>query len=87
MACCFEVQQDVADICIKEFGEDTVKKTATGYLADMQTAVIEQLMQAGIRRSNIACANMCTYCRKDLFYSHRRDHGNTGAMGSFFTIS
>jgi YfiH family protein len=32
----------------------------------------QQLIQAGLARQNIEAAGMCTKCRSDLFYSHRR---------------
>ncbi len=36
------------------------------------------LLRAGIK--NIEISGLCTSCRKDLFYSYRRDKGKTGRM-------
>lgn len=38
-----------------------------------------QLAQAGVRQ--IEVAGVCTSCRRDLFFSHRGDHGRTGRFG------
>lgn len=39
-----------------------------------------QLAQAGIRQ--IEVAGVCTSCRRDLYFSHRGDHGRTGRFGA-----
>ena len=39
-----------------------------------------QLAQAGVRQ--IEVAGVCTSCRRDLFFSHRGDHGRTGRFGA-----
>lgn len=33
----------------------------------------QQLIQAGLSRQNVETAGICTKCRKDLFYSYRRE--------------
>lgn len=54
---------------------------------DLAKAVTTQLLAAGVPTSQIDCANLCTYERDDLFFSHRRDvthHGqsDTGRMAA-----
>lgn len=39
-----------------------------------------QLAQAGVRQ--IEVVGVCTSCRRDLFFSHRGDHGRTGRFGA-----
>ena len=39
-----------------------------------------QLARAGVRQ--IEVAGVCTSCRRDLFFSHRGDHGRTGRFGA-----
>ena len=39
-----------------------------------------QLAQAGVRQIEVAC--VCTSCRRDLYFSHRGDHGRTGRFGA-----
>jgi YfiH family protein len=39
-----------------------------------------QLMDAGVRDKNISASGLCTVCRNDLLFSHRREQGRTGRM-------
>jgi len=39
-----------------------------------------QLLDAGVRAAHIAASGLCTACRVDLLFSHRREHGRTGRM-------
>jgi len=84
--CCFEVQQDVSSLFEKEFGRETVRDKNGKQFVDLQLAVLMQLDEAGIPAENITVADICTYCEEEWFYSHRRDKGNTGAMGSFICL-
>ena len=45
-----------------------------------------QLLQIGLSDFNIEMDSWCTCCRDDLFYSYRRDLGNTGRMIGFASI-
>jgi YfiH family protein len=82
----FQVRDDVAAPFLEKFGPDVVRRRESGTYVDLQKAVLMQLEEAGVPEGNITCANLCTYTRADLFYSHRRDNGRTGAMGSFISI-
>jgi YfiH family protein len=86
MDCCFEVREDVAGVFRNAFGGDVIKQRDGALFVSLQNAVMTQLREAGIPPENITCANLCTSCRDDLFFSHRRDRGMTGAMGSFITV-
>jgi len=41
-----------------------------------------QLLQAGLRAAHVDVAEVCTVCRRDLFYSHRGDKGRTGRFAA-----
>ena len=41
------------------------------------------MIRSGIMPSSIAFSSFCTGCRRDLFFSHRREGGRTGRMASF----
>lgn len=41
----------------------------------------------GIKKENLYISQLCTFNRKKLFYSHRRDSGKTGRMAAFLTSS
>lgn len=45
-----------------------------------------QLIDAGLRHKNIACAHLCTRCRTDLFYSYR-GKGTTGRFGTVVMLN
>lgn len=45
------------------------------------------LLQAGIRVENITMSGLCTACRGDLFFSHRKQGGLTGRMASLIMLT
>lgn len=53
------------------------------YLLDLKKLNEEILLQSGILRHNIEVTNYCTFRDKEMFFSHRRDHGKTGRMLGF----
>ncbi len=82
----FEVQEDVARPFCEKFGENTATKRDGKLYVNLQRAILKQLEGEGLAPQNITCADLCTYDCAELFFSHRRDHGNTGAMGSFINL-
>ena len=78
--CCFEVGTEVFDAFTGAFGKDACVKDGGRMFADMEFSIIRQMEEAGMPAENITVSDLCTYCNEDLFYSHRRDHGMTGAM-------
>lgn len=86
-SCCFEVGQEVADVFRSEFGPEVVEREeGEKAFVSLERALLLQLAEAGLQPEQITADASCTHCRPDLFYSHRRDHGLTGAMGAFFAI-
>jgi YfiH family protein len=47
---------------------------------DLVAANRWQLMDAGVREKNISASDLCTACRTDILFSHRREQGRTGRM-------
>ena len=45
-----------------------------------------QLLAAGLDPANVATAGICTACRTDLFYSHRREGEPTGRFGAAISL-
>lgn len=82
-ACHFEVGDEVAEVFRDEFGDWTLVKKEK-YHVDMQKAVLSQLADEGIK--NITCADMCTYCHGDLFFSHRLTNGRRGVCAAIMEI-
>jgi len=78
-ACCFEVSSEVAGRFPAEFvrrGPRPVDRPRV----DLSGVLHAQLVGAGLERERITKTGLCTACRADLFYSHRRDRGQTGRM-------
>ncbi len=82
--CCYEIGQDV---------EFEVKKNFTNFDElltenfvtkkkhfNLWKANFASLLEKGILEKNIETAEMCTLCRKDLFFSSRSNEGKTGRI-------
>ena len=47
---------------------------------DLVDANRRQLLDAGVPAKNISASDLCTSCRTDILFSHRKERGNTGRM-------
>jgi len=80
---CYEVGDDVAI----HFSENAKSSGTNGKTCiDLWKENENQLLQAGVLKSNISISGQCTYSNPDLFYSARRDGIKTGRMASFISI-
>ena len=68
--CCYEVGDEVTAAFAGTRG------VVTGRMLDLRAACESKLRAAGVGR--IEHVDLCTSCREDLFFSHRRDGGVTG---------
>ena len=82
----FEVGDEVAEIFIQNFGEDTAVKYGKKYHVDMQLAIIRQLTAEGVPVSNIDNSGICTYCNSELLFSHRKTQGRRGNFGAVIAL-
>lgn len=73
--CCYEVGTEIADAYRHRFGPDAV----IGRNLDLWTAAERALREAGVE--SVDRLDLCTACRADRFFSHRRDGGRTGRQG------
>src|SRR4029079_2228872 len=73
--CCYEVRDDVADPFRARFGAGIVRD---GKL-DLWRSAEVALREAGVSR--VDRFDLCTACRGDLFFSHRRDGKPRGVQG------
>jgi hypothetical protein len=55
-------------------------------LLDLRKANRAQLLDAGLCGQNIAVSDLCTACRRDLFFSYRKEAGMTGRLLSVIGI-
>ena len=87
--CCYEVDEPViaalgnwrgaVDICRPSRHRDR-------RMLDLPRLNQEQLIRAGLTAGQIARIDLCTACREDLFFSHRRDQGKTGRQVHFIML-
>ena len=68
--CCYEVGDEV----LAAFAD--VEGAADGRMLDLRAVAAAHLEAAGVEV--VEHVDMCTACRPDLFFSHRRDAGVTG---------
>lgn len=68
--CCYEVGDEVRD----RFRD--VDGASRGRMLDLKAVARARLRSAGV--ADIEDVGLCTSCRPDLFFSHRRDGGVTG---------
>ena len=73
--CCYEVGEEV----LARFAD--LDGVADGRMLDLRMVVRRKLEAGGV--SKIEDVDLCTSCRPDLFFSHRRDKGVTGRQGGF----
>lgn len=68
--CCYEVGAEV----LAAFAD--VEGAATGRMLDLRRVAEARLRAGGV--ADVRHVDLCTSCRDDLFFSHRRDGGVTG---------
>ena len=57
----------------------------TGRTLDLWTAAERALRAAGV--DSVERVDLCTACRPELFFSHRRDAGLTGRQGVLAAVA
>ena len=73
--CCYEVGDDVADLFRARFGAGVLR----GRNLDLWTSAELALREAGV--ADVERFDLCTACRPDLFFSHRRTGKPRGVQG------
>jgi YfiH family protein len=85
--CCFEVGDDLAERFTSDerFGAEVLfRHGASGKpTVDLFHSNRLLLNRAGLRAEHIELLERCTSCERDLFFSHRRDAGQTGRHLAF----
>jgi YfiH family protein len=70
--CCYEVSRELADEFADRFGPEVV----SGRYLSLPDAIGRNLEEAGVEE--VHDLGLCTGCRPDLFYSHRKQGPETG---------
>lgn len=89
--CCLEVDDDVTAQVAARFPlwqESVIRPLNKGGKStiDLWELNCLQLERAGVPRRNVAMSRLCTACRKDLFYSFRRDRRDTGRLAMLASL-
>ncbi|UTR09161.1 peptidoglycan editing factor PgeF [Evansella sp. LMS18] len=86
-SCCYVVDDYVigyVDKALHTNSSKPYKQISDGqYSLDLKELNKKLLLQAGVKEENIKVSGLCTSCNEELFFSHRRDMGQTGRMLSF----
>jgi len=88
--CCYEVDAPVRsafrkagaawDLYTRESGEGK-------WQLDLAAANRQQLIDAGVASGRIESEGLCVSCNQELFFSYRRDEGDTGRQVGFIMLS
>lgn len=80
--CCYPVGEDVAREVETRLGPQAVVRTQGQSQEqprlDLWSGACLALEEAGLEKSRVVNPRLCTACRTDLFYSHRREGPRTG---------
>jgi polyphenol oxidase len=86
-ACCYEIQEDVllafrANPLVRETAVIVDRviegETEPRFYLDVRASTYNQALAAGVLPEHLDDAGICTGCRTDLFYSHRREPWPSG---------
>lgn len=82
---CFAVGDEVVSTFLQRFCDlpgvaRLVGRGVAGGRIDLPGVVRAQLLRRGVPAGRVAASGLCTSCRADLFFSHRRDRGRTGRI-------
>jgi len=77
--CCYEVGEEV----LAEFSD--LSGVANGRMLSLQLVAQQKLLANGVTK--IDSFPLCTSCRPDLFFSHRRDGGVTGRQAGLVWLT
>ena len=89
-ACCYEVDAPVRDAFQKAGGawELFAKEQGAGkWLLDLGAANRRLLLDAGLKAAQIENEELCVCCSQELFFSYRRDGGDTGRQVGFIMLA
>lgn len=88
---CYEVSEDVIDkfrevFDSKHWDDLFYQKENKKYQLNLWKANEIILLEAGVRKDNIAVTNVCTNCNLDVLFSHRASKGQRGGLAAFMTL-
>lgn len=87
--CCYEVDNRVIEPMANIFGRHVFTPRVhrpQHALLSLQDAIRQDALKVGILPRNIEDTGICTSCRSDEVFSHRKDGGRTGRLVGILTL-
>ena len=88
--CCFETDGDVPAAMEAALGDDAapyIERRGAKYHVDLAGLNRQWLLHAGLLPEQIETAGLCTGCRPDLFWSHRKMGNARGAQVALIALT
>ncbi len=90
-SCCYSIKEEnkIDDYWLNEdkYNDELISlQNKSGWSLDLKKANHLQLIKAGLQEKNIFISEICTADHPELFFSYRRDKGNTGRMAAIFML-
>ncbi|MEI6306356.1 MAG: peptidoglycan editing factor PgeF, partial [Deltaproteobacteria bacterium] len=88
--CCYEVDAPVRqafvqnDILWEQFSEQCGEGK---WRLSISAVNMDMLVAAGLPASSVQMSDLCVCCHRELFFSHRRDNGETGRQMGFIMLN
>ena len=88
---CYEVSEDVIEqfqcaFARKHWDKLYYKKENGKYQLNLWKANEIVMLEAGVKKENIAVTNICTCCNSDVLFSHRASQGKRGNLAAFLSL-
>ena len=89
--CCYNLkeQDEINDYWLNKnkFNHEAISnQNRNGWSLDLRKTNYWQLIKGGVEGKNIFVNEICTADHPELFFSYRRDKGNTGRMAAIFML-
>jgi YfiH family protein len=87
--CCFIVDKPVFDQfnrAVDGLERFCTARGAGTWSVDLPEINKHQLVQSGLQPENITLSGLCTSCRTDIFFSHRKENGKTGRQAAILML-
>lgn len=87
--CCYEIDEPVVENIKRAFSywDELIQERGKGkWMLDLVLVNKKQLEEVGISPENITESGFCTSCNNDLFFSYRKDKGQTGSLAAVLQL-
>ena len=87
-SCCYQVGVDVTTKVRANFSlaSELLTEKNDAVFLDLWQANKLQLLEIGLKESNIVSSSVCNNCNSELLYSYRADNGKTGRIAAIISL-